>query len=268
MTEISMDAEDNADEKLTLATRVPAGVRPVWPDSLRAILTGRVARSAVPARRYWLRFLDAPLAGEIRAAGALGFDELVDAVPRILRCDEGQVDRETIEEWWEYAKRRRWLEEVGSLWALTERARKELQEKQERVKSPDPKHLASGLARWVIPTSLVAFAGLASGRYLVLESAILVMAGVIIVGLLLAAATSRATDPPTDRWLARGACDWLEGRRIWPALGTNRDQVDFTRLYDLDDQRRTYGAPEPSCAGAELNSDRSAIESKFGERCF
>jgi hypothetical protein len=81
------------------------------------------------------------LAKELRNAGALDFDDLVDAVPRILRCDEDQVHRETIEEWWEYAKRRRWLEEVGSLWALTERARKELQEEQERVNSPDPKHL-------------------------------------------------------------------------------------------------------------------------------
>jgi hypothetical protein len=47
---------------LTLATGVPAEdfTNAVWPDSLRAILMGRVARSEVPARRYWLRFLNAP----------------------------------------------------------------------------------------------------------------------------------------------------------------------------------------------------------------
>jgi hypothetical protein len=205
----------------------------VWPDSLVAILKGRVARSEAPARRYWLRFLDAPMAREIRAAGALGFDELVDAVPRILRCDESRVETATIEEWWEYTKRRGWLEPAGSLWRLSDRALADLHEEHERINSPNPKHLASGLARWVIPTSLVGFAGLASGRYLVLEAAILVMAGVIIVGLLLAAATSRATDPSTDRWFARRACDWLEGRPVPWALGANRNPADFTRLYEL-----------------------------------
>jgi hypothetical protein len=205
----------------------------VWPDSLVAILLGRVARSEVPARRYWLRFLDAPLAGEIRAAGALNFDELMGAIPRILRCDQGRVETATIEEWWEYTKRQGWLEPAGSLWRLSDRALGDLREEHERVNSPDPRHLASGLARWVIPTSLVGAAGLASGRYLVLEAAILVMASVIIVGLLLAAATSRATDPPMDRWFARRACDWLEGRPVPWALGANRKTADFTRLYGL-----------------------------------
>jgi hypothetical protein len=236
MTEINMDAEDNNGGKLTLATSVPAGgtVRPVWPDSLRAILMGRVARSEIPARRYWLKFLDAPLAREIRLAGALDFDELADAVPRILRCDEDRIHRETIQEWWEFAMRRRWLEQVGPRWGLTVQARKELQEEQERVNSPDPKHLASGLARWVISTSLVGFAGLATGRYLVLEAAILVMAGVIIVGLLLAAATSRATDPSMDRWFACRACDWLEGRPMSWVLGANRQSANFIRLYNFE----------------------------------
>jgi hypothetical protein len=206
----------------------------VWPDSLVAILLGRVARSEVPARRYWLRFLDAPLAGEIRAAGALDFDELVGAVARILRCDQSRVETATIEEWWEYAKRRGWLEPAGSLWRLSDRALADLREEHERVNSPDPRHLASGIAHWVIPTGLVGLAGLASGRYLVLETAILVMAGVIIVGLLLAAATSRATDPPTDRWFARRACDWLEGRPVPLGLGANRESAGFTRLYNFE----------------------------------
>jgi hypothetical protein len=48
---------------------------------------GRVVWSEVPACRYWLRFLDAPLAKESRDVGALGFD--VGTVPRALavwRC--------------------------------------------------------------------------------------------------------------------------------------------------------------------------------------
>jgi hypothetical protein len=204
-----------------------------WPDSLFAILMGRVARSEVPTRRYWLRFLDAPLASEIRAAGALDFDELVAEVPRILRRDVDHVHRETIHEWWDFAMRRRWLEPVGPRWGLTERAEGDLRAEQERVNSPDPRRLAGGLARWVIPTSLVGFAGLASGRYLQLDAAILAMVGVIIVSLLLAEAFSRATDPSTNRWLARRACDWLEGRPVPWALGENRRSADFTRLYEL-----------------------------------
>jgi hypothetical protein len=241
MYEDNVNAEDNKDGGNSVATPTtdpaesPAG--DTWPDSLSAILLGRVARSEVPARRYWLQFLDAPLAREIRAAGALNFDELARAVPRILRCDESRVNRETIQEWWEYSERRSWLEPVGSLWRLSDRALGDLREEHERVNSPDPKHMASGLARWVIPTSLVGFAGLASGRYLVLEAAILVMAGVIVVGLLLAAATSRVTDSSMDRWFARRACDWLEGRRVPWAFGANRQPANFVRLYDGRDTR-------------------------------
>lgn len=203
-----------------------------WPDSLRAILMGRIGRSEVPARRYWLRFLDAPLTSEIRAAGALDVDELVDAIPRILRCDEGRVSRETIQEWWEFAMRRRWLERVGSLWGLTERAENDLRAEHERANSPDPRRMAGSVARWMI-SSLIGAVGLASGRYLVPGAAILAVAGTIIVSLLLAGAVTRAIEPSLDRWLARRACDWLQGRPIWPARGTNRSQAEFSRLYQL-----------------------------------
>jgi hypothetical protein len=233
MTEINMDAEDDTDGKLTLATSLPAEDSvSAWPDSLSAILLGRVARSEVPARRYWLRFLDAPLTSEIRTAGSLDFDELADAVPRILRCEESRISRETIQEWWELAMRRRWLEPVGPRWGLTERAEGDLRAEQERVNSPDPKRLARDLARWVIPTSLAGATWLLGARYLSLDLAVLGLGIVIIVGLLLAAAFSRATDPSTNRGLARRACDWLEGRPVSWALGANRNPADFTRLYE------------------------------------
>ena len=156
MAEINVDVEDNTDGELTLAIGAQAegSARPDRSDSLRAILMGRVARSEEPARRYWLRFLDAPLAKEFRDAGALDIDGLVGAVPGILRCDESLVEKETIHEWWEFAVRRRWLEPVGLRWSLTERAEGDLRAEQERVNSPDPKRIARDLARWVIPTSL------------------------------------------------------------------------------------------------------------------
>lgn len=209
--------------------------RAAWPDSLFAILTGRVARSEVPARSYWLRFLDAPLAGEIRVAGALDFDELADEVPRILRCDVDHAHRETIHEWWEFAMRRRWLEPVGPRWGLTERAESDLRAEQERVNSPDTKRLAGNVSRWVIPSSLAGATGLLGAKYLSIDLAILAVAVVVIVGLLLAEAFSRATDPSTNRWLARRACDCLEGRPVPWAFGANRRSADFTRLYDLSE---------------------------------
>jgi hypothetical protein len=215
-------------------TIAPVGA---WPDSLVAILTGRVARSEVPARRYWLKFLDTPLAREIRTAGALNFDELARAVPRILRCDESRVNRETIQEWWEYAQRRGWLEPAGTLWRLSDRALADLREEHERVNSPDPRHLAGGLARWVIPTSLAGATWLLGAKYLSLDLAVLSLGIVVIIGLLLSAAISHVTDPSTDRGLARRACDWLEGRPVPWGLGANRRPAEFTRLYDVHDSR-------------------------------
>ena len=237
MDEMAMRHNGNGDGA-TAPTSTPAeDSASVWSDSLRAILMGRVGRSEVPARRYWLRFLDAPFTQEIRAAGALDFDELADALPRILRWDESQIDRRTIEEWWEYAKRRRWLEPVGSRWGLTEKAEKDLRAEYERVNSPDTKRLAGHVSRWVIPGSLAGATGLLGAEHLSIELAILAIAGVIIVGLLLSEAFSRATDPSTDRWFARRACDWLEGRPIKLAFGANRKSADFTRIYELSEPR-------------------------------
>jgi hypothetical protein len=233
MDEMAIRHNGNGDRAAAPAS-APAEDSPssAWPDSLSAILTGRVARSEVPARRYWLRFLDALLAGEIRAAGALGFDELVGAVPRILRCDQSRVETATIEEWWEYAKRRGWLEPAGSLWRLSDKALADLHEEHERVNSPDPKRLARDTARWVIPTSMAGATWLLGAKYLSLDLAVLSLGIVVIIGLLLSAAISRVTDPPTDRGLARRACDWLEGRPVPWALGANRRSADFSRLYE------------------------------------
>jgi hypothetical protein len=231
MYDATVNAEDNTNGELALATGVSAGDSTKTPsDSLFAILMGRVDRSEIPVRRYWLKFLDAPLAREIRLAGALDFDELADAVPRILRCDESLVSKETIQEWWEFAMRRRWLEPVESLRGLTEKAEHDLRAERERVNSPDPRHLARGVVRWVIPSSLAGATGLLGATYLSIDLAILAVADVVIVGLLLAEAFSRAADPSTDRWLARRPCDWLEGRPVTVALGTNRNPADFIRL--------------------------------------
>jgi hypothetical protein len=213
--------------------------------SLFAILTGRASRSAVRARRYWLTFLDASLAREIRAAGAMDVKELAAVAPRVLGCDADRIGLETIQEWWEYTWRRGWLEPTGSRCRLSPTARAELRAESERVNSPDPKRLAGGLARWVILPSLTGTAVAVTRGSLSIEIAVLVIAAVIAVGLLITGAVSAVTDPVSDRWLARRACDWLEGRPLRAPFGASIKAAAFTRLYDAHD-REALGLVQPS----------------------
>jgi hypothetical protein len=180
-------------------------------------------------RRGWLRFLDALLASEIRAAGALDLHELADAAPQILRCDKDRIRVETIEEWWEFAWRRGWLERAGGRCRLTETARGDLREQREQENSPDPKLWAREIARLAV-AFLAGAAGLFS-RNLEVTAAILIVASVIIVGLVLVAGIRRLIERPSDRWFARLACDSLEG----PPGTLRRTQSPPKRLYGPDD---------------------------------
>jgi len=38
-------------------------------------------------------------------------------------------------------------------------------------------------------------------------------------------------DEPSDRWLARHACDWLDGRRVAWSIRPRPEVHDFARLY-------------------------------------
>ena len=55
-----------------------------------------------------LRYLDLLLTDEMRDAGAVSLDELTEMADRPFH---GGASRETIEEWWEFTRRRGWLEE-------------------------------------------------------------------------------------------------------------------------------------------------------------
>jgi len=83
-------------------------------------------RSDPRERRRWLRGLDFVLTDEIRDAGALSSEELMQMSAEPLRQ---QASRETIEEWWEYAQRRGWLEEhEAGRCRLTNLGREEVRE--------------------------------------------------------------------------------------------------------------------------------------------
>jgi hypothetical protein len=193
-------------------------------------------RSDPRERRRWLRFLDLVLTDEIRDAGALTFEELVDLAARPL---DGRGSRATIEEWWEYARRRSWLEEYGDgRWRLTSSGREELREERRRVSQPDPLVGAKAVTKWVLAVGAIGAAGLLSGKYLTTGIAIVIICATIVVTLLLAALITRFLDPPTERWIARRACDWLDGRRVrWWIRQHPAVEGEVRRLYEVDETK-------------------------------
>jgi hypothetical protein len=201
---------------------------------LAVLAEGQAGRRSDPReRRGWLSFLDRVLTDEIRDAGALSCEELMQMAARPL---EGRASRETIEEWWEYAHRRSWLEEHETgRWRLTSTARREAHRTRRRVLGPDPVEGAKAIVTWVLPAVTIGAVALLSGKYLTSWMAILVVCATIALSLLIVALVSRFVDPPMDRWIARRACDWLDGRRVvwWiPRLPEVKGEV--RRLYHPD----------------------------------
>jgi hypothetical protein len=169
-------------------------------------------RSDPRERRGWLRGLDLVLTDEIRDAGALSHEELMQMAARPLK---ERASRETIEEWWEYADRRSWLEEHGAgRWRLTSIGREAVQERRRRASQPDPLAGARAITKWALAAGAIGAASLLSGKYLTTGLAILAACATIVLALLIAALISSLLDLPTDRWIARNACDWLDGRRF------------------------------------------------------
>lgn len=186
-------------------------------------------RSDPRARRDWLRFLDPVLTDEIRDAGAISCDELVEMAARPLK---GRVSRETIAEWWEYAHRRDWLEECGAdRCRLTAFARERLEARLQYIRSPDPSEWAKTLIRWTLPAGALGAVGYLSGRYGTAWIAVVLVCITVALMLFVIAPIVYAIDKPSDRWIARRACDWLDGRRVAWSIRPRPEVRDFTRLY-------------------------------------
>jgi hypothetical protein len=190
-------------------------------------------RSDPRRRRDWLRFLDPVLTDEIRDAGALSCDELVELAVRPLK---GRASRATIDEWWEYAHRRGWLEEYGTgRRRLTSVARADLHARRQRVAGPDPAEWAKTLVAWTVAGAIGAATYL-SGRYGTVWIAILIVCVTVAIALFIASPIVRAFDRPSDRWIARRACDWLDGRRVaWSVPPRPKVSGEFARLYQRDE---------------------------------
>jgi len=94
---------------------------------------------------------------------------------------------------------------------------------------------AKTVTKWVFAAGLIGVAGALSGKYLTTEIAIVVLCGTIVFTLLLAALITRFLDPPMDRWIARHACDWLDGRRVrWWIRQHPAVEGEIRRLYASD----------------------------------
>jgi hypothetical protein len=191
-------------------------------------------RSDPRERRGWLRGLDLVLTDEIRDAGALSREELMQMAAQPLR---ERASRETIEEWWEYADRRSWLEEHGAgRWRLTSIGREEVQERRQRASQPDPLAGARAITKWALAAGVIGAASLLSGKYLTTGLAILAVCAAIVLGLLIVALVTSLLDVPTDRWIARNACDWLDGGRFrWWIRQHPAIEGEFRRLYQVDE---------------------------------
>lgn len=194
------------------------------------------ARSDLRERRWALRFLDLPLTDEMRDAGAVSLDELVEMADRPF---EGRASRETIEEWWEYSRSRSWIEEQeGGRWRVTGLGREELHERRRRASQPDPLAGAKAVIKWGLPAGVFASAVVLSGKSLTTAIALLLICGTVALSLLIVALIVWFVDPPLDRWIARRACDWLDGRRVglWirqlPAV-----EGEVRRLYEADEPK-------------------------------
>lgn len=136
-------------------------------------------RSDPRRRRRALRALDLLLADEMREAGAVSLDELVELADRPFG---GRASRETIAEWWEYACRRGWLEEhAAGRSRVSGLGREELHEQRQRASQPDPLVGAKAVTKWVLAVGVVGAAGLLSNKHLTTELAILIICATIVL---------------------------------------------------------------------------------------
>jgi hypothetical protein len=149
---------------------------------------------------------------------------------------DGLASRATIEEWWEYAHRRSWLEGHGSgRCRLTRTGREDLRVRRESVDGPDLADWAKTLTGWTLAGGAIGVASYLSGKSGELWIAIVAVCLIVAFLLFVASPIARAVDRPMDRWFARRACDCLDGRRAgWWRRGQPAVEGQVPRLYEAD----------------------------------
>lgn len=147
----------------------------------------------------------------------------------------------TIEEWWEYAYRRSWIEEhTPGRCRLTDTGRQGLEKLRQDSAGIDPAELAKGLLRWIAPTAAVVVTAYVSSRHDGTVAAILLIGIAVALMLFIAAPLVKLLDGPLDRLVARRACRWLEDEDLW-----------FARRAPAGSRaERVYGPGEATAPGA------------------
>ncbi len=158
-----------------------------------------------------------------------------------------RASRATIEEWWEYAHRRCWLEQhVADRYRLTSIGREELRVRREDVDGPDLAEWAKTIVRWTLAGGAIGAAGYLSGKYGTVWLAVLGVCIAIALLLFIAAPFARLFDRPADRWAARHACGWLDGRPVrWWVRRHAAVEGEVRRLYPPDELRAAATSPPP-----------------------
>ena len=176
-----------------------------------------------------MRDLDSPLGSELEDAGTLSCAELVELAAQPLR---GRGSSATIEEWWEYAYRRGWIEQQGdNRCRLTVTGLSGLHARRRSDAVIDHGALGRAILRWLLPASAVGASGYLAGKFSASAISIVIIAVGLAVCLILLAPLTRSVSRAMSRQDARRACDWLDGRSVPLARGGASLTHPAKRLY-------------------------------------
>ena len=92
--------------------------------------------------------------------------------------------------------------------------------------------------RWALPAGAIGAAVLLSDKNLAIGLAIVALCVIVALMFFIAAPIARWVDGPMDRWVARLACDCLDGRRVrWWTRQHPAVEGEVRRLYEDDESK-------------------------------
>lgn len=190
---------------------------------------GSDRRSDPRRRRRWLRDLDSPLGSELEEAGTLSCAELVELAVQPLR---GRGSSATIEEWWEYAYRRSWIEQHGdNRCRLTATGLSGLHARRRSDAVIDHAALGRAILKWLLPASALGASAYLVGRFPGWTATIVAIAFGVAVCLILVSPLMGSVNRLMARQEARRACDWLDDRSVFLVRDGASPKHPASRLY-------------------------------------
>lgn len=186
-------------------------------------------RSDPRRRRWWLRDLDSLLGSELEDAGTLSCAELVELAVQPLR---GRGSSATIEEWWEYAYRRGWIEQHGdNRCRLTATGLSGLHARRRSDAVIDHASVGRAILKWLLPASALGASAYLAGRFPAWTTVIATVVFGVAVCLILVSPLMRPVNRLMARQEARRACDWLDDRSVFLVRDGASPTHPASRLY-------------------------------------